>query len=193
MAMERQYTAFEDSIRLCSGTLPEVVREVKRRLGKAAHSPALIFSDDTGHTLDFDFHGSEKDVEKRLEIFVANPAPEIDGPGRPRLGVISREVSLFPRHWEWLASQPGGASSVLRRLVEEACKPTGAGSSLKRIQERTYRFMSIASGDRPGYEEALRALYRKDGARFQEAIRLWPPDIRAHALKLARPTFAPRP
>jgi|SRR5690606_19799207 len=193
MGTERQYTAFEDGMRLCSGTLPEVVREVKRRLGDASHSPALIFSDDTGHTLDFDFHGSRKDVEKRLEVFVAGPAPESDGPGRPRLGVVSREVSLFPRHWEWLASQPGGASSTLRRLVEDACKPTGEAPSLKRIQERTYRFLSIASGDRPGYEEALRALYRKDASRFQEAIRSWPPDIRAHALKLARPAFTPQP
>lgn len=191
MAAERNYTAFEGGAQICSGPLAEVVLKVKRRLGKAAHGQALIFSDETGHTLDFDFQGSEKDVERRLEVFVAGPSGEGEsaGPGRPRLGVVSREVSLLPRHWEWLAARPGGASAALRRLVDEARKKEGEDPTLKQIQERTYRFLSVASGDRPGYEEALRALYRKDVARFQEAMQGWPADVRAHALKLARPAF----
>jgi hypothetical protein len=192
MGMTGTYTAFEDGSRICAGPLAEVVLTVKRRLGKASHGSALIFSDETGNALDFDFHGSVKDVERRLEVFVAGPPPDGGGgPGRPRLGVVSREVSLLPRQWEWLAAQSGGASAALRRLVDEARRKAEGAPSLKQIQERAYRFMSVAAGDLPGYEEALRALYRKDGAAFQAAIRPWPADIRAHALKLARPALDP--
>jgi hypothetical protein len=194
METHRTYTAFEGEARICAGTLPEVVLALKRRMGKAAHGNALIFSDETGGALDFDFHGTEKDVERRLEMFVEGPAPESAGPGRPRLGVVSREVSLLPRQWEWLASQPGGASAALRRLVDEARRKAGAGPTLKQVQERTYRFLSAVAGDLPGYEEALRALYRKDADRFRQAAGNWPPDILAHARKLAKPVFeTPRP
>jgi uncharacterized protein len=192
MEAERTYTAFEGDARVCAGTLPEIVLTLKRRMGKASHGSALIFCDETGHTLDFDFHGSEKDVERRLELFVEGPAAGQAGPGRPRLGVVSREVSLLPRHWEWLAARPGGASAALRRLIDEARKKEGEGPTQKQLQERVYRFLSAAAGDRPRYEEALRALYRKDAAAFRETMREWPPDIRAYALKLARPVFGDR-
>jgi hypothetical protein len=184
------YTAFEDGSRVAAGPLAEVVLAVKRRMGKADHGPALIFSDATGKTLDFDFHGTEKDVRKRMEVYVEGAAPEAAGPGRPRLGVMSREVSLLPRHWEWLAAQSGGASAALRSLVDEARRKESSGPSPKQAQERAYRFLSVAAGDRPGYEEALRALYRKDPKRFQAEMKAWPADVREHALKLARPAFA---
>lgn len=184
------YTAFEDGNHVATGPLADVVLAVKRRMGKADHGPALIFSDATGKTLDFDFHGSVKDVSRRLEVFVESAAPESTGPGRPRLGVMSREVSLLPRHWEWLAAQAGGASAALRRLVDEARRKESAGPSPKQAQERTYKFLSVVAGDRPGYEEALRALYRKDPKRFQAEMKDWPTDLREHALKLAQPAFA---
>lgn len=201
MEKANTYTAFEEGRRLAGGPLPEVVLRAKRRLGKADHGPILIFSDDTGKAMDFNFHGTEKDVLRRLEVFVgeggaapAGPAPAAGdpgnpGPGRPRLGVVSREVSLLPRQWEWLAAQSGGASAVLRRLVDEARKKSSEGASVKQVQERAYRFMSVIAGDLAGYEEAIRALYKKDRKGFATRIAEWPPDIAAHALTLAGPAF----
>src|SRR4051812_35711541 len=117
MDTQGTYTAFEGSHRLFQGALQEVVLRVKKRLGRAENSAILIFSDTTGKTMDFNFHGSENDVLKRLEVYVSTESNrEASGPGRPKLGVVSREVSLLPRHWEWLATQPGGASASIRKL-----------------------------------------------------------------------------
>jgi hypothetical protein len=110
--------------------------------------------------------------------------------GRPKLGVTAREVTLLPRHWEWLAAQPGGASVTLRKLVEEA-RRAGAGDDLRRqAQERAYRFMTVMAGDRPGFEEATRALFAGDGARFAQCVAVWPQDIRTHAERLGEAAFA---
>ncbi|HKP95611.1 MAG TPA: DUF2239 family protein [Fibrobacteria bacterium] len=183
------YAAFEGDTLIVKGSLPDVVLKVKRRMGKAGNGPVLIFSDATGNAMDFNFQGSEKDVLKRLEVFVAGDGADATGPGRPKLGVVSREVSLLPRQWEWLASQSGGASAILRRLVDEERKKSLAGDSLKKNQERAYKFMSVMAGNRHGYEEALRSLYRKDRKGFQLHTRTWPPDVKAHAAALAKPVF----
>ena len=190
---DTRYTAFDGPRLLWQGTLPEVVLKVKRRLGKAEHAPILIFSDATGKSMDFNFQGTEKDVLKRLEVFVgeegASGQESGGGPGRPKLGVVSREVSLLPRQWEWLASQAGGASAILRRLVDEAKRKSAEGNAHKQIQERAYKFMSVMAGDLEGYEEALRALYKKDGRKFQLHCGTWPEDIRRHAMELAGPVL----
>jgi hypothetical protein len=186
------YTVFDGDKLAFKGPLREVVSKIKRKLGKAENSAMLIFSDATGGTLDFNFQGSEKDVLKRLDVFVGTDAPaETDpGPGRPRLGVVSREISLLPRQWEWLATQDGGASAALRRLVDEAKKKSPEAGSVKQTQERAYKFMSVMAGDRKGYEEALRALYKKDEKAFLLHTAEWPGDVKAHAQKLAGPVFA---
>jgi uncharacterized protein len=186
------YTAFEGDKLFFHGPLAEVVLRIKKRLGKNHHSEMMIFCDSTGSRVDFNFHGSEKDVLKRLSVFVPDDTAAKDnpGPGRPRLGVASREISLFPRHWEWLATQPGGASATLRRLVEEAKKRHITRDSSKHAQERTHKFLSVVAGDRKGYEEALRFLYRKEKKEFLHQIIDWPPDIRAYATQLAKPVFA---
>lgn len=183
--MDTTYTAFEGTKLVAQGTLSEVVLKIKKRLSKAAHSEALIFNDLTGGPVDFNFQGTEKDVQKRLSVFVSDKNPkEATGPGRPRLGVVSREVSLFPAHWEWLASQPGGASATLRRLVEESRKKTADQTTVKQALERTHKFMSSVAGDFENFEEALRALYRKNRADFTKLIEKWPADIKAHVIKL---------
>jgi uncharacterized protein len=184
------YSAFEGSKLLTQGSLDEVVLRIKRRHLKDENSAILIFSDDTGRTMDFNFQGSEKEVLKRLEIYVeGEPILESTGPGRPKLGVISREVSLLPRHWEWLANQSGGASAALRKLVEEAKKKSSATVTQKQAQERAYKFMHAMAGDMEGFEEALRALYRKDVDAFKVHIDSWPKDVRNHTLELAEPVF----
>jgi hypothetical protein len=147
--------------------------------------PILIFEDATGRQIDFDLRGSEDDVLARFEP----PAPTDDapkGPGRPKLGVVAREVTLLPRHWDWLAGQPGGASVALRKLVETARK-ADVPSQRRAAADR---FMSAALGDRPGYEEAARALYAGERDRFIALSEPWPADLRDHARKLAEGGFA---
>ena len=185
------YTAFDGTKLLLQDSLAEVVLKIKKKIGKAANSSVMIFSDATGKMMDFDFHGAEKDVLKRLETFVPEALPkDSSGPGRPKLGVISREISLLPRHWEWLATQSGGASATLRQLVEEAKRKSAtSGISIKQAQERTYKFMSVMAGDLNGYEEALRALYKKDQEKFLAQIGEWPRDVRDHINKLAQSVF----
>jgi hypothetical protein len=102
------------------------------------------------------------------------------------LGVVAREVTLLPRHWEWLNGQPGGASVALRKLVEEARRVNEGRDRERRAQEAAYKFMSAMAGNLPGFEEAIRALFAKDQERLEEWIRGWPEDIRAHVVRLAR-------
>jgi hypothetical protein len=180
------YTAFDGVEQVCQGPLFEVVARVKKRLGKAENSAILIFSDVTGKTMDINFQGSEKDVLGRLEMFVPKEQEAVVGPGRPKLGVVSREISLMPRHWEWLATQPGGASATLRSLIEDAKKRSSEKVSGKQLQECAYRFMSVMAGDREGFEEALRALYRLDRKSFLTHIRSWPRDIKNHVMEMTR-------
>jgi len=186
-----RYSAFEGTKLLFQGEWEEVVLKIKRRLGKSENNSILIFSDLTGKTMDFNFQGTRQEILKRLEMFRDESSlPPSGGPGRPKLGVVSREVSLLPRHWEWLANQPGGASVTLRNLVEEAKRKSASGQNLKQIQERTYKFMSVIAGDFKGYEEALRALYKRDQKAFLAQIQEWPRDVREHTLELATSIFA---
>jgi hypothetical protein len=144
----------------------------------------LIFEDQTGRQEDFDLRGPLAEVLARL----AKPAPP-PGPGRPKLGVVSREVSLLPRHWAWLQEQQGGASAALRRLVDLARKREPGKERARRSKEATYSFMTAIAGNLPDYEEATRALYVGDGAGFAQRIAAWPADVRAHALKMAESAF----
>jgi len=187
------YTAFESTKLLFRGTLAEVVLKVKSHLGAADNSAILIFSDDTGKTMDFNFQGTKQDVLKRLEMFASPEAKNPwTGPGRPKLGVVSREVSLLPRHWEWLATQPGGASAALRLLVEEARKKSAGDPGIKQVQERVYQVMSVLAGDLQGYEEALRALYKRDSKTFAARMANWPKDFRRYLKELSDSIFEGR-
>lgn len=185
------YSAFENNQLICQGPLNEVILKIKKSIGKEEHTSALIFSDESGRTLDFNFRGTEKEVLKRLEIYLPeNQKEEVSsGPGRPKLGVVSREVSLLPRHWEWLATQKGGASVTLRNLVEEARKKSTHVDDGKQSQESTYQFMTVMAGDLENYEEALRALFKKDKKTFLKNIQGWPKDIKDYITKKSKPVF----
>lgn len=184
-------TAFEGSRLLLSGPLSEVVLAVKASVERGASEPVLVFDDATGRTLDFDLRGTEADIVARLSQSPVSsgpskePSPERRGRGRPKLGVVGREVTLLPRHWEWLAAQPGGASVALRKLVDEARKIGGPAQALRAAQEAAYRFMSAMAGNLPGFEEAIRALFANDRVQFEQRISSWPHDIRTYALRLA--------
>lgn len=182
------FTAFEGQRRLVTGTLAEVALAVKRA-GQAA--PIVIFSDATGRSLDLDLRGSDEEIVARLPKTAPAPvepetqASEPRGRGRPKLGVVAREVTLLPRHWEWLNARPGGASVALRKLVDEARRANGDRDRQRAARDAAYHFMSTMAGNRVGFEEASRALFADDRRRFGELIAAWPVDIRDHIVKLA--------
>jgi uncharacterized protein len=184
-------TAFEGVRRIASGDLAQVVLKTKEILDRKRHAPVLIFDDATSELIDVDFRGTPDDVLKRLTAKMGNglPAPPDReaprGPGRPKLGVVAREVTLLPRHWDWLNSQPGGASVALRKLVEEARRTNEGKDRVRRSQEAAYRFMSAMAGNEAGFEEATRALFAGNRRRFDEEVASWPADVREHARTLA--------
>jgi hypothetical protein len=188
------YTSFNGYRRIASGSLQTNALAVKRALESGAASPVLIFDNATGRSIDIDTRGSDEEVAARLAPFSRPaaalvdsevPAEEPRGRGRPKLGVIAREVTLLPRHWEWLAAQPGGASVALRKLVEEARRANVDKDKIRKAQERAYHFMSAIAGDLPAFEEATRALFANDRLKFGEQIATWPSDVRDHAIRLA--------
>jgi uncharacterized protein len=154
----------------------------------------LIFDDETSELIEVDFSGTEKDVAQRFTGKAAaqreNAPAEPRGPGRPKLGVVAREVTLLPRHWDWLATQPGGASVALRKLVEHARLASRGRDRKRRAQESAYRFLSAMAGNEAGFEEALRALFAGQREQFTKTAAAWPADVREHAKKLAAKVFA---
>jgi len=184
-------TAFAGERRLASGTSLEVALAVAAALRANPHQSILAFGDVTGRQVDFDLRGSDADIAARLAPPAAEEGPARKGAGRPKLGVVAREVTLLPRHWEWLGEQPGGASVTLRKLVDAARKGQGAdaGVAASRAKAAADRFMSTMLGNQPGYEEASRALYGGDRDRFEALSQAWPADLRDHARKLAAPAF----
>jgi hypothetical protein len=174
------YVAFANGRQIAEGTLREVLPVLKQRFDRDRSDMVLVFQTDTGRQMDFDLRGTLDEVLER-----AAPEPS-KGPGRPRLGVVSREVSLLPQHWDWLEAQPAGASAALRRLVDTAIKNQPGKERARRIREAVSRFLTSIAGDRPNYEEATRALFAGESARFAELIDRWPKDIRDLALGLEK-------
>ena len=182
-------TAFAGPARIASGELRHVA--LKARLAHAAGGRVLVFEDASGRQVDLPLELPEGEMLQRLghPEPAAEPALPARGPGRPKLGVVAREVTLLPRHWDWLAAQPGGASVALRKLVEEARKVAGGNDRRRAAQESAYRFMQAMAGDLSGYEDATRALFAGDVGRFEEQTAHWPEDIREHASLLAADAF----
>ncbi len=182
--LNQTFAAFEGSRRLAGGSLPAVTRAVKAAMDQGAKQPILVYEDGTGRLVDIDLREIDKEIAA-LSQNVSQDADASRGRGRPKLGVVAREVTLLPRHWDWLASQPGGASVALRKLVEQARRSSGDKDRRRASQEAAYRFMSSMAGDFPGFEEAARALFAYDRRRFGELIAAWPEDVRDYAIKLA--------
>jgi hypothetical protein len=184
--------AFAGRHRIAAGELREVALAAKRAVDAGEREPVLVFDDATSEPIELDLRGSAEDVLRRLPEPAPPPAeaPAAPrGPGRPRLGVVAREVTLLPRHWEWLAAQSGGASVALRRLVEEARRASEPADRVRRASEAAYRFMSAMAGDEPGFEEATRALFAGDRAKLEAMTARWPSDVRDHTRALAARAF----
>lgn len=188
-------TAFLGTRIVARGSLHHVVSEVKDALDNEEITQLLVFDDITGKQIDIDFRGNTEDVLTRLgEPSCGLPGAEVNPEparriGRPKLGVVSGEVTLLPRHWDWLKSQPGGASVTLRKLVEEARHSGEDQSRVRESQEAAYCFMTAMAGNFQHYEEALRELYAGDLERFNHFIDDWAPDIRDHLKRLAANAF----
>ena len=200
----QQCIAFAGTRRIGSGLLADVAVAARRVLAGGAQEPVLIFDDTTSHVVDVDFRGTDADVIARIapaspdsgeaDPGVAGESPYREGDatrgrGRPKLGVVAREVTLLPRHWDWLATQPGGASATVRRLVDEARQASSQKDRLRQAKESAYRFMSAMAGNEQGFEEATRALFANDTTRFAEFTDPWPADVRDHARTLAARAF----
>ena len=182
----KTFTAFLGNSQIAAGTLEQLLPPVKAQFDKPDCPLILIFDNVNGKQLDFELRGSLEGV-----LAGAIPAKPKTGPGRPKLGVLAREISLLPRHWEWLEQHSSGASAAIRRLIDEARKQEPSRERTRRAKEATGRVLTALAGDRPGYEEATRALYAGDAKRFHKEIKSWPKDVRAYATVLAKDAFSP--
>ncbi|MFN3310228.1 MAG: DUF2239 family protein [Thermomonas sp.] len=184
-------TAFSGSDRVASGELRHVALKAKQAFDAYPERPLRVFDDADARLLALPLELPAVD----LLAWLSRPQPAAAGPvrprrpGRPKLGVVAREVTLLPQHWDWLAAQPGGASIALRRLVDAARAVTAAEDRRRAAQEATYRFLQAMAGDASGFEEVARALFAADDARFHAGIAAWPDDVREHAEWLATDAF----
>jgi len=201
---QASWIAFAGTRRIHSGMPADVTRAAKVAVDDGEQ--AVLVFDGTSRVVDIDYRGSDQDVITRLghddastptnsnggaedvSPYLENPEPR--GRGRPRLGVVAREVTLLPRHWDWLATQPGGASAAVRRLVDAARQSSADKDRLRTAKETAYRFISAMAGNEQGFEDATRALFAGDEARFVAMSDSWPRDVREHARALARQASA---
>ena len=198
------WIAFNRSKCIAVGTPEEVAAKAKTWVDRHAQPSLLIFDATTSQPVELDLRGTRAAVLDRVPIAPIAPTaaaarpsegPPTDArrPGRPRLGVVAREVTLLPRHWAWLAGQSGGASVALRKLVEHASRSSQRADALRAACESAYRFMSAMAGDEPGFEEAARALFHGNIEAASQHMAPWPADVRKHAVRLLEATRAEPP
>lgn len=176
------FTAFQGDRQIGSGDLLSVARAAC-----GCENTLLVFEDATGRPVELDLRfGPERAVETHIALNGGEPPPAMrQGRGRPKLGVVAREVTLLPRHWEWLGKQPGGASAALRRLVEDARRAASGADRQRQLRDALYRIMSALAGDLPHFEDASRALFAADDVRFDQIVTVWPPDVAGYVTRLA--------
>ncbi len=158
-------TAFLRDQRLTQGALVDVARELATTPGGRA---AQVFDDVSGDLIKL---SRPEELARALVPTVVSASPRQEA------------VGLLTRHLAWLDARPGGASATLRRLVETAARD-GTGRD-RRARDAAYRFLSMMAGDRPGFEEACRALYAGDGPRLRAAMDDWPEDVADYVAALA--------
>ena len=191
------WIAFEGHTRIPHGAPHEVVAALHALAGRTPTLQPLVFDARSSERIELNLRAP---LATLLESLPAQPAEPADpppephrGPGRPKLGVTAREVTLLPRHWDWLASQPGGASVALRKLVQLAMRESRERDQAREATEAAYRFMSVLASSLPGFEEASRALFAGELVRLEHLVAPWPADVRDHLLTLARRALAPLP
>lgn len=192
---EKLFIAFAGRRLIAKGRLEDVARAVKKAADRTTPPTILVFDARTSAPIELDLRGTVRDVLGRLpaaparEGVAADDADAPRTPGRPKLGVVAREVTLLPRHWEWLATQRGGASATLRRLVGAAKRASADDDRRREAREAAYKFMNAMAGDEAGFEEACRALFAGSREAFEALVETWPSGIRDHAIELALRSF----
>lgn len=192
MTTQESFTAFADNERIANGDLFHVSKVVRAVLEEKEPRLVLVFSDQTGKQVDIDLRKVSKTATTRSDKSgneIPPAAPEPRRPGRPKLGVVGKEITLLPRHWEWLNIQPGGPSVVLRKLVEQARRASKDQDSIRQSRDAVYHFTVAIAGNEPGFEEASRALFAGNRTRFYKQIQDWPKDVRDFVQLLARGAF----
>jgi uncharacterized protein len=191
------WIAFEHHRQLARGGSADVLSAVQQRLATQPEALVLVLDAITSERVELDWRLPAAQLLSQLPATLAPDDPDgapgseaPRGPGRPKLGVTAREVTLLPRHWDWLARQPGGASVALRKLVQSAMREGGPADAQRCATESAYRFMSIVGGDLPQYEEVSRALFAGDLARVNALAADWPADVAAHLRTLLAPIDA---
>jgi len=189
---ERSVIAFAGNRCVAEGTLSDVAAQLMAFHDQDKDHMPLIFDARSGEPVEMDLRATSPKAPTRRKGDGAdgkNGTIPARSPGRPKLGVVAREVTLLPRHWAWLRAQPGGASVALRKLVEHASRANREQDRIRWAQEACYRLMSALAGNLPGFEEAARALFAANEAGFRALIDLWPTDIRYHVGRLAAGAF----
>jgi len=193
---QRTCAAFVGDTLVAEGDILDVAIRLKALPNASNSASYLVFDGSTGNQIDLDLSGTDQETTARLgqrfgRVLESAVSSDVSGAstpktvGRPKLGVVAREVTLLPRHWEWLNKQPGGASVALRKLVEEAKKTHSQRDAVRHSQEAAYRFMSAKAGNYEGFEEATRALFRTDKSLFLRLTDCWPAGVRDFSRKLA--------
>jgi len=175
-------TAFVGFERVAAGPPADVIVQLRSRPDGGS---ALVFDDGSGAQIDLDLRSDAANAADATGSPTSSTSSTARGVGRPKLGVVAREVTLLPRHWDWLSRQPGGASVALRRLVDDARRVNVERDAVRAAREATYRFMTAIAGDLAGFEEATRALFAGEKQRFDVLTAAWPSDVAAHARRLA--------
>lgn len=189
----RKCMAFLGSEVQREGAFLEVLSSLKNLDMKQIRNELRVFDFSSGKEFEVDWRGDLGDVIERYRTKFQESAPAASGPGRPKLGVTSKPLTLLPKHWEWLALQPGGGSATVRALIDEAMKTADTAVMPEQAKETTYKFMTVIAGDLPHYEEALRALYKNDGSLFELLISKWPKGVQKHVKRLAQGAFDGKP
>ena len=191
-AQEPSFVAFSGSTRIARGSLAEIAIATKRESDRGPSGRIALYTEATGRPFDIDLRGDEEEMLTRLANHPLAPPPAVDSPpkrspGRPKLGVVCREVSLLPRHWEWLNRSRGGASAMLRKLVDEARLANAPAEDAERCIEAAHNFMWDIAGDQPNFEEASRELFARNFAEFDACTAAWPEDIRSQLVLFTQP------
>jgi hypothetical protein len=174
--MKTQYLAIYDKDVISRGSLEEIIHQVK---AFNSNIEPMVFEVENCRRIDFSWYGDAQTVLANASTDNTQSSKR----GRPKLGVKAKEVTLLPRHWEWLSTQKGGASSALRRLVDEAQKNASTEDVICAQQQQLDKFILAFLGDEPGFEEASRALYRNSKVSFEAAIGSWPSDIKVFVME----------
>ena len=189
------YTAFLEQKQIGSGNFEAVKCEACQRVTEGERRPIIIFNDANGRVVDIDYQNPELSQEplpisSSVHADEAKEDRQLRRVGRPKLGVVAKEVTLLPRHWEWLAAQQGGASVTLRKLVEEARRKNPDAEIMQQSRDACYRIINALAGNEAASEDALRALYADDQQTFAEIIALWPQDVSRYVNKMSRSAFS---